>query len=153
MNTLSKIITFILVAICFLSCKKDDQNLNTNTNNNNTDSTQSIGFYYAENNNTTYSKADEAIANKQYKTIIAKNNNATIVEFVVTDFAIGTYPLTARYAFTYVKDNKHWEATNGTLVITKNDGNKISGTYEATDRSGVDNITSVNGYFNDVTIQ
>src|SRR5690606_12683132 len=127
-------------------------NNNNNNNNNNNDPTVELGFYYAENGNATHSKADDAVANKQYKTIIAKVNNATIIEFVVTDLAVGTYPLTAKYAFTYVKDNAHWEATNGTLHITKNDGATISGTYEATAESGVPNVNSVKGYFNEIPL-
>ena len=147
----SKIVITISVVctLLILACKKKD---NT-TNNSNANNAQTTGFYYAENGNVNYTKADSAFANRQFKTIIAQVNGATVVEFVVPDLTVGDYALNTRYAFTYVKDNSHWEATAGTLKITANDGQKISGTYEATSGSGVSGVNKVSGYFNDVPLK
>ncbi|MGN0003607.1 MAG: hypothetical protein ACI35V_09240 [Sphingobacterium composti] len=52
-----------------------------------------------------------------------------------------------------MKDNKHWEATAGTLTISKNDGSKISGTYEATAGTGVTGVNTVKGNFTDIPLK
>jgi hypothetical protein len=62
------------------------------------------------------------------------------------------YSLATQYAFTYVKDGGHWEATAGSVTITKNENNKISGNYEATAGAGVSGITSMKGTFTDVPV-
>lgn len=111
------------------------------------------GFFYAENSASAMIKADEATANKQHKTIIAKKSGATVVEIVLTDLKAGTYDLSARYAFTYVKSAVFWEASAGTLTITKNDGSKLSGTFKATAGSGVQGVTTVEGKFTDIEIK
>ena len=116
-------------------------------------STTQAGFFYGENSTTTLTKADDAQVNKGSTTIIATKNNKTVVEINLTDIKAGTYSLSAKYAFTYVKDGKHWEATAGTLQITKNDGSKISGTYEATAGAGVPAVTAVKGNFTDVPLK
>lgn len=139
-------ILVLVFAILLSSCNKDDDN-------NIEDTPSETGFFYGENGTTTLTKADEAQANKDYKTIIAKKDNNTIVEIVLTDLKPGTYDLSAKYAFTYVKNNQHWEASAGTLTITKNDGNKISGTFKATAGAGVSGVNSVEGKFNDIPLK
>lgn len=148
MNKSILVIIGVIVTFLFTSCTKK-----SNDKPNNNKSTEEIGFFFAENGNTNYTKADSVLANQQYKTIIAKVNGATVVEFVATDFSVGDYPLNTQYAFTYVKDNSHWEASAGTLKITQNDGQTISGTYEATAGTGVNGVTTVSGYFKKVPLQ
>ena len=135
------------ITLLFTCCEPRVEEVEDNNSN-----TQS-GFFYAENGATTLTKAESAEANKQYKTIIAKKDNQTIVEIVLTDLKAGTYSLSAKYAFNYVKDGKHWEATAGSLTISKNDGNKISGTYEATAGAGVTGVNTVKGNFTDITVK
>lgn len=134
------------ITLIFISCKPNVEDPEENKSN------AQIGFFYAENGSSNFTKADDAVANKQYKTIIAKKNNQTIVEIVLTDLKAGTYSLSTKYAFTYVKDGKHWEATSGTLQISKNDGSKISGTFEATAGTGVTGVNSVKGNFTDIPL-
>lgn len=131
----------------FSSCEpnvEDPEENNTNTQ---------IGFFYAENGSSNMTKADDAVANKQYNTLIAKKNNQTVIEINLSDFKTGTHSLSSKYAFTYVKDGKHWEATAGSLQITKNDGSKISGTYEATAGTGVTGVSVVKGNFTDIPLK
>jgi hypothetical protein len=147
MKRISSAISFLALAfILTTSCNKEDDG-------NQPSSSGEAGFFYAENSAASFTKANEVTANKQYNTIIAKVNNATVVEIVLTDLKKGSYPLSTRYAFTYVKDGKYWEATAGTLTITKDDGNKISGTYEATAGSGVSGLNSVSGKFTEVPVK
>jgi hypothetical protein len=134
------------ITIIFSCCKEKVEGPEDNT-------ATGAGFFYAENNSNTLTKADEAVANKQYNTLIAKKNNQTIIEINLTDFKTGTHSLSSKYAFTYVKDGKHWEATAGSLQITKNDGSKISGTYEATAGTGVTGVSVVKGNFTDIPLK
>jgi hypothetical protein len=150
MKTIRHILMLTLVAsaVCFTSCKDDKEDDQTSTN-----QTSEAGFFYAENGASTKTKADAAQVNKQHNTIIARKNNTTVVEIVLTDLKAGTYDLSAKYAFTYVKDGKFWEATAGQLIITKNDGKVISGTFDATAGAGVDGVNKVSGTFSDISIQ
>lgn len=136
----------LVLAVLLSSCSKQDEGDEVS-------SPSETGFFYGENGASTLTKADEAQANGQYKTIIAKKNNSTVVEIVLTDLKAGTYPLTAKYAFTYVKDGNHWESTAGTLTVTKNDGSKLSGTFKATAGAGVSGISTVEGKFNDIPMK
>lgn len=139
-------VAVLATAVLFSSCNKDDDM--------NTENLQSEdGFFYGENGASVLTKADDAQVNKTYKTIIAKKDNNTVVEIVLNDLKIGTYDLSAKYAFTYVKAGSHWEASAGTLTITKNENNKLSGSFEATAGSGVLGVNSVEGKFKDIPIQ
>lgn len=138
-------VLFLVFAVSLSSCNKDDDN--------NPKSTPSeTGFFYGENGTATLTKADEAQVNKDYKTILAKKDNNTVVEIVLTDLKPGTYDLSAKYAFTYINGTQ-WEASAGTLTITQNDGNKISGTFKATAGAGVSGVNSVEGKFNDIPLK
>ena len=137
----------IALVMMTAACQKDETTTDTNT------TTSDNGFFYAENGTATSIKADEAKANQQYKTIIATKNKQTVVEINLSDFKVGTYSLASKYAFTYVKDNNHWEATAGNLKISKNENGKISGTYDATAGAGVTGVTSVKGKFTDIEIK
>lgn len=136
----------LTITIMFSFCKPKVEGPEDNNAND-------IGFFYAENNTSTLTKADDAVANKQFNTLIAKKNNQTVIEINLNDFKIATHSLSTKYAFTYVKDNKHWEATAGTLTISKNDGAKISGTYEATAGAGVSAVATVKGNFTDIPLK
>lgn len=138
-------VLILAVAISFISCSKDDGKT--------VSPLSETGFFYGENGISTLTKADEAQANGQYKTIISKKDNSTVIEIVLPDFATGTYSLAEKYAFTYVKDGNHWESTEGTLTITKNDGSKLSGTFKTTAGSGVSGVNTVEGKFNDIPLK
>lgn len=142
-------LSIVCLPLFVTSCKKEDD---IQPKSNDTSSPTEAGFYYGENENSSLTKADEATASQQYKTIIAKKNNATVVEIVLTDLQPGTYSLAGTYAFTYVKNNQHWTSTSGSLTVTKNENSKISGTYVATAGTGVSGVQSVNGKFIDIPV-
>lgn len=131
-----------------LSCKKDNNNPSADNT-----TIQSIGFEYAENGNSNYTKADSAIAYAQHKTIIVYQGSKVVLEFVLTNHNTGNHSLSPKYAMTYVKDGKHWEATDGQLNISKNDGQTLSGTFEATAGSGVPGVQKVNGKFSEIPLR
>ena len=132
--------------LLFISCNSDD-----NGDSNNDGSPPQNGFFYAENGETNLTKADNAWVNGDYNSIIAQNGGNTVVEIVLANLAEGTYDLSVPYAFTYVKGGL-WEASAGTLTITKNAGGKLSGTFDATAGSGVSGVNSVKGKFDNIPI-
>lgn len=136
-------VLFVLLALAACKEAKNDPAPNP---------TVEQGFFYAENSSITQIKTDDTWANAQYHSIIAQQSGATVVEINLKSLAEGTYSLTDRYAFTYVKGG-HWEATAGSLVITKNKDGKLSGTFEATAGSGVTGINAVKGSFTDISIK
>lgn len=144
MRKLFQIFTLTVIFTSIIACKKDEEsNLSTS---------DEVGFYFAENGSKDFVKADEAISDKKYNKIFAKKGSDAL-EFILTDLKVGTYSLTPQYAFDYLKDGKIWSASEGTLEITSNDGNKISGTFEATAGSGNSSISKVEGRFKDIDIQ
>lgn len=137
----------LFVLLVLAACQEDKNDPAPNPN-----PTAAQGFFYAENGSATLVKTDDAWANAQYNSIIAQQSGATVVEINLKSLAEGTYSLTDRYAFTYVKGG-NWEATAGSLVITKNKDGKLSGTFEATAGSGVTGVNTVKGSFTDIPIK
>src|SRR5690606_10362589 len=145
MKTITKQLVSLAViafSMVLFSCSSDDGDSSSGQ------STEQ-GFFYNENQINPLLKADNAWVNGDYNSIIVQNDGATIIEIVLTDLEVGAYDLSALYAFTYVKGG-HWVASAGTLTITKNENNKLSGTFEATAGSGVSGVNSVEGEFNDI---
>ena len=135
------IVAFVTTLVLFSACKKD----------NDTSPGVVQGFYYGENDTATLTKADSAYANNSFHTIIARKNNSTVVEINSNDLQVGTYAIiSSEFSFTYVKNGTLWNATSGTLKITKNDGSKLSGTFSA---SAAGTIYVVTGKFDDIPIQ
>lgn len=147
MDILKNLIKYAVIAsasVFLISCSSDD---------NSEEEQQQIeqGFYYGENDITPFLKADDAWVNGNYNSIIAQNQGSTIIEIVLTGLEEGTYDLSAPYAFTYVKGG-HWIASTGTLTITKNEENKLSGTFDTSSGSGVEGVNSVKGEFHNIPI-
>lgn len=135
------LVAFITTMLLFSACKKDDDK----------SSGVDQGFYYGENDTATLTKADSAYATNSFHTIIARKNNSTVVEINSNDLQVGTYAIiSSQFSFTYIKNGITWNATSGTLKITKNDGSKLSGTFSA---SASGTIYVVTGKFNDIPIQ
>lgn len=136
----------MLMLLAMASCKDDKDDANA------VKPSAQPGFYFAENGSATQVKTDDAWANGAYNSIIAQSSNATVIEINAKSLAAGTYSLSDRYAFTYIKGG-NWEGTAGTLIITKNQDGKLSGTFEATAGSGVAGVTSVKGSFTDIPVK
>jgi PBP1b-binding outer membrane lipoprotein LpoB len=142
---LSRYVVMTMATVFLISCSSDDSS--------EAEQPQQTeqGFFYEENGTTPFLKADDTWVNGDYNSIIAQKQGSTVIEIVLTDLEEGTYDLSAPYAFTYVKGG-YWEASAGTLTITKNEGNKLSGTFEATAGSGVTGVNSVEGEFHEIPI-
>ena len=112
--------------------------------------TTAPGFTYTPNGGTA-TVADSAFYYQQYNTIHAyKNGNANHFEINLTALTVATYSISqsSGNALTYVMGPTYLTATTGSLNITANASNKLSGNFNTTLSGGT--ITSVSGIFKDI---
>ena len=96
---------------------------------------------------------DNPYVNSQGKTILAVRSGNTIFEINLSSLAVCTYTVTNGVnVITYVPNAAgFFNATSGSIIITANANNKLSGTFTGT---GTGNgITSVKGQFTNIPIQ
>ena len=89
----------------------------------------------------------------QFKTLIAKTQaGTTLFEINLSGTTPATYSLTtAANVLSFTGVNPTFVSENGSVVITANANNKISGTFEAF-RAGSSGVTRLYGTFTDVII-
>lgn len=112
------------------------------------------GFSWKENGGTVTKTATSASYTTQYKTIMARNASAsTIFEINLTGGVPGTYVLDgSNNALSYiVSSSAMFQATSGSVVITKNAALKMSGTFQATG-TAAGGIATVSGTFTDIDV-
>ncbi|MCC6372668.1 MAG: hypothetical protein IT236_16815 [Bacteroidia bacterium] len=140
-------ISLFACIVLFNSCKKDDplpeENPVVNT-------TPPI-FNWKLNNITSLS-SDSTFAYQNITTIFAyKGGNANSLEIELTALNTGTYSISSATgnAFTLVSGNVSHKASSGSVIITTNANNKLSGTVSVAFSTGT--ITTLTGDFTDVT--
>jgi hypothetical protein len=148
-----KITIFFLAALFSLSitsCTNGDNNSSSN----NTPATGADGFTWTDSSGATVQTVNNPYASSQYKTIFATiTSGSTVYEINLTSIAVGTYNLSASGNALYYKNaamSTAFSPTSGTVVITANASNKLSGTFTATGSGG--GITSVSGQFKNIVI-
>jgi glutamate 5-kinase len=112
------------------------------------------GFSWKENGGTVTKTATSASFTNQYKTIYAKGSALeTIFEINLTSSIPGTYTLDgSANALAYViSKSAMFQASSGSVVITKNAALKMSGTFQATG-TAAGGITTVSGTFTDIDV-
>ncbi len=111
------------------------------------------GFSWTENGGSLTKTATQASFTNQYKTIYATGSaSETIFEINLTGSMPGTYALNgSTNALAYIVNSAMFQATSGSVVITKNAALKMSGTFQATG-SAAGGITTVSGTFTDVDV-
>ena len=112
----------------------------------------SKGSFTADGTITTKTATQASFTN-QYKTIYATGSaSETIFEINLTGSVPGTYALNgSTNALAYIVNSAMFQATSGSVVITKNAALKMSGTFQATG-SAAGGITTVSGTFTDVDV-
>ncbi len=145
---------FKVVLLCLItslvSCSKDD----TTSNNNSNPATD--GFFYAENGATSTQTVSTPYANATFKSIFAVHNGATVVEINLTSLAVGSYTIdNATNVLTYLKPgaNAMWMGASGSVTITANANNKLSGSFSIPTGSGIAGVNSLSGTFTNIPIQ
>lgn len=140
----------LVLSVALFSCSSDSDD------NNSTPTPSANGFLYAENGSTTMTSAASPYASNQYKSIFAVNNSNTIIEINLTSLVVGSYTIddTANF-FAYLKPGTTgmWNGSAGTVTITANANNKLSGTFSITSGSGISGVNLVSGSFTNIPIQ
>jgi hypothetical protein len=111
------------------------------------------GFTWIDSSGATLQTVDNPYASTQYKSIFAVGSGATVYEINLTSIAVGTYSLTASGNALYYKNasmTTPFSPALGTVIITANANNKLSGTFTATGTGG--GITTVAGQFKNIVV-
>lgn len=146
--------TLLLIGVILVilsSCKKEpDQSCGSCPVGGST--TPSNGFSYVKNGGSaTY--ADSAFYSATYKTITSYYHGiATRVNLKTTSQAPGTYTLTTPgNTISYTETSFTYIASGGSIVITSNSNNKLSGNFVSNGTGG--GIISLTGQFNNIPLK
>jgi uncharacterized lipoprotein NlpE involved in copper resistance len=145
---LKSIFAVIIMALCLISC---------NNNKEVASPPPPIGlpeFLYAEGGVTSMSSVANSVAKESTKEILGKNGTTSVVEIKLTSFAVGTYTIGSGNQFKYMRPSSSstWTAILGTITITANFGNKLTGNFNLTAGNSDLGINSVSGSFTDIEI-
>lgn len=150
MKKLSSLLLIMLLAVTSFSCSDNDDDAIVMPV-----STSSNGFKWTDSSGSTVQTVDNPYANGSFKSIFAVRSGATIYEINLTSIAVGTYSLAggtgnALYYNSTGTLPTGFSPTSGSVVITANADNKLTGTFTATGTGG--GVTSVTGSFKNITI-
>lgn len=135
-------IALLMIITTLAACKKDDTNATKD------------GFRWTDSSNTTEMVADSAWVNAQYNTIIAQKTGATKVEINLSSISAATYTVSSgtQNTVTFIINNDTHIATSGTVIVTTNQDNKLTGTFDVVE-SGVVGSYSAKGTFTNIPIR
>ncbi|WP_394760164.1 DUF6252 family protein [Flavobacterium sp.] len=111
-------------------------------------------FLYAEGGAPSMSSVTNPIASASSKEIFGRNGASEVIKIKLTSLAVGTYTIGGGNEFTYTRPttSSPWVAGTGTITITSNTGNLLSGTFDLTSGTSTLGINQVDGRFSDVVI-
>jgi hypothetical protein len=141
---------FIIVTVFVLtlfSCKKEPEQSCSSCSVGGTE--EPIGFYYSKNGGTVI-KADSAFFNVAFKTITSYYQGiATRVNIKTSSQAPGTYTFSIpANTLSYSEVSVTYLASGGSLIISENVNNKMSGEFVSHGSGG--GITSITGRFKEI---
>ena len=112
------------------------------------------GFFYAEGGATSMSTVSTPYANAAANRILAIDTGTSVIEINLWALVIGVYTIDATNTFTYYKPGTAitWTGHTGTVTITRNENNKLSGTFDINSGNGSPMINQVNGTFRNIVI-
>jgi hypothetical protein len=148
MKKFATLLLFFSVLMVATSCSNDDDSSNSNPNPTN-------GFTWTDSADTSTQTVDTPYASAQFFSVFAVQQGATIYEINLTSLAVGSYSLASASgnSLYYNKTGNlptGFSPSSGTVTITANANNKLSGTFSATGSGG--GVTTVTGQFTNITI-
>ena len=150
MKKLSSLLLIALFAITSVSCS-DNGDVTTTPP---VTPVASDGFKWTDSSSSTEQTVNNPYASNQYKTIFATNTGgSTVYEINLTSIAVGTYDVMASGNAFYYRSttmSSPFNPTSGSVTITANANNKLTGTFTATGSGG--GVTSVSGSFTNIVI-
>ena len=142
------ILPIILASVILISCERSE------TNDDQVAPPSATGFFWRENDmNAALKTAGSSELRTQFKSIFAftgaTTSSGTVFEINLSGTAVGTYEIgTAGNALYF---NGFGSTSGGKIIITKNDGSKASGTFEASGTGGT--ASKVYGTFTDIPVK
>jgi hypothetical protein len=111
-------------------------------------------FLYAEGGATSMSTVTTPYANTSSKSIFAVNSGSTVIEIKLSSLAVATYTINTTNMFTYFKPGTAitWTGYTGTVTITENVDNRLTGSFNINSGNGSPMINEVNGTFSNIVI-
>lgn len=148
---LTSLVLIALLAITSVSCSDNDDVAVAPAS---TAPVAGDGFRWTDSSGSTVQTVNNPYANNTFKTIFATNTGGgTVYEINLTSIGVGTYDVMASGNAFYYKSTTMSAAfvpTSGSVVITANANNKLTGTFTATGSGG--GVTSVSGSFTNIVI-
>ena len=142
---LKPILALFMLSVSLISCTKNEEEATPI-------STTPI-FLYSEGGGATETVTTPyAVATS--KSIFATTSGRTIIEINLSNLSVGAYTLDATNHFTYYKPGTSiiWTGYIGTINITANASNKISGNFHINSGNGSPTINEVSGTFTNIII-
>lgn len=145
MKKFSALVMIAFFAITSISCSSDDSSGGATTD----------GFTWTDSSGSTVQTVDNPYANGPFNSIFAVRSGATIYEINLTSLAVGTYSLGGASANALYYNSTgalatSFSPTSGSVVITANANNKLTGTFTAIGTGG--GVTTVSGSFTNIVI-
>ena len=111
-------------------------------------------FLYIEGGAASMSSVTDPIASASSKEIFGRNRANEVIKIKLTSLAVGTYTIGSGNEFTYTRPatSSPWVAGTGTITITSNIGNLLSGTFDLPSGTSTLGINEVHGQFSDIFI-
>lgn len=141
------LIMIAFIAVFSISCSNDDNPTPVVP-------VATDGFIWTENGTATVLTVNNPYVNGQFNSIFAVRSGTTIYEINLTALTPGTYTLGSASANSLFYNNTgattSFSPTSGSVIITGNAGNKLTGTFTATGTGA--GVTSVSGSFTNIVI-
>lgn len=150
-SILKSILALFLVTISFTSCNDNDDAMVASP----PPPPGLPEFLYAEGGASSMSSVTNPIANASSKEIFGRNGASEVIKIKLTSLSVGTYTIGGGNEFTYTRPttSSPWIAGTGTITITANIGNQLSGTFDLPSGTSTLAINQVNGSFSNITIR
>lgn len=154
---LKSVLVAFVAATSLISCSNDNdvENATLNTIASKPPPPGLGEFYYRYNGVLPYTSIPDSFAIASNNAIYAMDGSFNVIKIPLSSLAVGTYFIGGSNIFTYnLPTNPNtWYAYDGYVKITQNDSNQISGIFKVEGNGiGYKGVTSINGYFNSVSI-
>ena len=150
MKKLLSIIIITFFAVATTSCNNDNDDASPAT----PAPTTGDGFRWTDSSSSTEQTVNNPYASDTYNSIFATNTGGgTVFEINLTSIDVGTYSLTVSGNALFYQSStmpSSFSPTSGSVIITTNANNKLSGTFTATGTGG--GVTAVSGSFTNIAI-
>lgn len=142
------ILAIFLLTSCLISCNNDEEVASPPPPPGLTE------FLYREGGAPSLSSVTDPIANASSREIFGRNGTAEVVKIKLTSLVVGVYTIGSGNEFTYTRPttSSPWTAGTGTITITSNTGNRLSGSFDLNSGTSTLGINQVNGRFSEVII-